>query len=97
MTLSTASMSGKKAPETALYECIRGVVLKSGVANPGDIVELTAHEAKVFASKFVPVREASVEFAPEPEIEQDEFRVAEAPAVEHRDPVAPRPRGRPRK
>lgn len=91
MTLSTASMSGKKAPETALYECIRGVVLKNGVANPGDIVELTAHEAKVFASKFVPVREAPVEFAP------DEFRVAEAPAVEHRDPVAPRPRGRPRK
>lgn len=64
------------------YKCIRGVVTSQGPLAVGDIVKLPAHEALalVAAKKLV--------------VAEEEIRVAEAPAVEHRDPVMPR-RGRP--
>jgi hypothetical protein len=86
MVLSTASMMGSNSEKVmAKYKCIRGVVTSQGVANVGDIVELSEREAKALSAKFVPVEDAP-----------EEIRVAEAPAVEHRDPIAPR-RGRPAK
>lgn len=91
MALSTASMMGKVS-ETGMakYRCVRGLVMDHGVVNAGDIVELSAYQAKIFAAKFVPADDEPVQVDPE------EIRVAEALAVEHRDPVAPR-RGRPPK
>lgn len=90
MVLSTASMMGKVSEKKmGKYQCVRGVVTSQGIAKVGDIVELSDYEAKQLAAKFVSV-------ADEPEISAEEIRVAEAPAVEHRDPVAPR-RGRPPK
>lgn len=64
------------------YKCIRGVVTSEGALKEGDIVKLPANEALalIAAKKLV--------------IAEEEIRVAEAPAVEHRDPVMPR-RGRP--
>lgn len=91
MVLSTASMMGKVSEKKmAKYKCIRGVLTSQGVAKVGDIVELSDYEAKVLAAKFVPADDEPVKVDPE------EIRVAEALAVEHRDPVAPR-RGRPPK
>lgn len=64
------------------YKCIRGVVTSQGPLKEGDIIKLPSHEAMVLiASKKLVIAE-------------EEIRVAEAPAVEHRDPVMPR-RGRP--
>lgn len=64
------------------YKCIRGVVSSEGVLAVGDIVKLPSEEAVMLmaAGKLV--------------IAEEEVRVAEAPVVEHRDPVMPR-RGRP--
>ena len=56
------------------YKCIRGVITSKGPVNAGDIVTLPAHEAIVLmAAKKLEIYE--------------EVRVAEAPKVEHRDPV----------
>jgi hypothetical protein len=87
MVLSTASMMGKNSEKVmAKYKCIRGVVTSQGVANVGDIVELSEREAKAYGGKFIAVKD---EPAP--------VRVAEAPEIEHRDPVIEAPRrGRPR-
>lgn len=65
------------------YKCIRGVVTSQGPVQVGDIVSLPASEAKVLmaAGKLAVVAEETI-------------RVAEAPVVEHRDPVMPK-RGRP--
>lgn len=59
------------------YKCIRGVVTSQGPVTEGEIVTLPAHEAVVLiaAGKLV-IHEA--------------IRVAEAPKVEHRDPVVKR-------
>lgn len=90
MVLSTASMMGKVSESgMAKYRCVRGLVMDHGVVQVGDIVELSAYQAKIFAAKFVPADD-------EPTIDPQEIRVAEALAVEHRDPVAPR-HGRPPK
>ncbi len=64
------------------YKCIRGVVTSQGPLNAGDIVSLPANEAMelIAAKKLV--------------IAEEEIRVAEAPEIEHRDPVMPK-RGRP--
>jgi hypothetical protein len=70
-------------PSTSLenamqYKCIRGVVTSQGPVNEGDIVTLPAHEAVVLlAAKKIEIFEEAV-------------RVAEAPKVEHRDPVIKR-------
>lgn len=70
----------------AKYECIRGVVTSKGPVAPGEIVELSDYEAKMLAGKFIAAKDA-----PAP------VRVAEAPAIENRDPVIEAPkRGRPR-
>ena len=70
----------------AKYECIRGVVTSKGPVQAGEIVELSDYEAKMLAGKFVAVKDV-----PAP------VRVAEAPEIEHRDPVIEAPkRGRPR-
>jgi hypothetical protein len=59
------------------YKCIRGVITSQGPVNAGDIVTLPAHEAIVLmAAKKLEIYE--------------EVRVAEAPKVEHRDPVISR-------
>jgi hypothetical protein len=59
------------------YECIRGVVTSQGPVSVGDIVTLPAHEGVVLmAAKKLEIHE--------------EVRVAEAPKVEHRDPVISR-------
>jgi hypothetical protein len=65
------------------YKCIRGVVTSQGPLQAGDLVSLPANEAValVAAGKLAIVTEEAV-------------RVAEAPVVEHRDPVMPK-RGRP--
>jgi hypothetical protein len=65
------------------YECIRGVVTSQGPISVGDIVTLPAHEAVVLmAAKKLKIYEAPVA--------KEEVRVAEAPKVEHRDPVISR-------
>jgi hypothetical protein len=65
------------------YKCIRGVVTSQGPVNAGDIVTLPAHEAVVLmAAKKLEIYEAPVA--------KEEVRVAEAPKVEHRDPVISR-------
>lgn len=60
------------------YKCIRGTVTSQGPIKEGDIVSLPANEAVVLiaAKKLV--------------IAEEEIRIAEAPAVEHRDPVTPK-------
>ena len=59
------------------YKCIRGVVTSQGPLNAGDIVTLPHSEAlALIASKKIEIFEA--------------VRVAEAPKVEHRDPVIKR-------
>ena len=87
MVLSTNSLiSANSEQAMAKYECIRGVVTSKGPVAVGEIVELSDYEAKVLANKFVPAKDV-----PAP------VRVAEAPAIEHRDPVIEAPkRGRPR-
>lgn len=60
------------------YKCIRGVVTSQGPLNAGDIATLPHGEALVLiAAKKVEIFEEAV-------------RVAEAPTVEHRDPVIKR-------
>lgn len=87
MVLSTSSWVEQSSEQAmAKYECIRGVVTSRGPVAVGEIVELSDYEAKVLANKFIPARD---EPAP--------VRVAEAPEIEHRDPVIAAPkRGRPR-
>lgn len=59
------------------YKCIRGVITSQGPLNVGDVVTLPHNEALVLiASKKIEIFEA--------------VRVAEAPKVEHRDPVIKR-------
>lgn len=60
------------------YKCIRGTVTSRGPIKEGDIVSLPANEAVVLiaAKRLV--------------IAEEEIRIAEAPAVEHRDPVTPK-------
>ena len=64
------------------YKCIHVVVTSQGSFNAGDIVSLPANVAValIAAKKLV--------------IAEEEIRVAEAPEIEHRDPVMPK-RGRP--
>lgn len=64
------------------YKCIRGVVSSEGVLAVGDIVKLPSEEAVILMA------------AGKLEIVGDEIRVAEAPAIQHGDPVMPR-KGRP--
>lgn len=45
----------------AKYECIRGVVTSNGPVAVGEIVELSEHEAKVLAGKFVLVKNIAIE------------------------------------
>lgn len=87
MVLSINSiMSQDSEKNMAKYKCIRGVVTSNGPAAEGDIVELSDYEAKMLAAKFVAVND-----------EPTPVRVADAPKVEHRDPVIESPkRGRPR-
>jgi hypothetical protein len=60
------------------YKCIRGVVTSQGPLNEGDIATLPHGEALVLiAHKKIEIFEEAV-------------RVAEAPKVEHRDPVIKR-------
>ena len=59
------------------YKCIRGVVTSQGPLNEGDVATLPHGEALVLiADKKIEIFEA--------------VRVAEAPKVEHRDPVIKR-------
>jgi hypothetical protein len=59
------------------YKCIRGVVTSQGPLNAGDVATLPHGEALVLiADKKIEIFEA--------------IRVAEAPKVEHRDPVIKR-------
>jgi DNA replication initiation complex subunit (GINS family) len=59
------------------YKCIRGVVTSQGPLNAGDVVTLPHGEALVLiADNKIEIFEA--------------VRVAEAPKVEHRDPVIKR-------
>jgi DNA replication initiation complex subunit (GINS family) len=59
------------------YKCIRGVVTSQGPLSVGDVVTLPHGEAlALIAGKKIEIFEA--------------VRVAEAPKVEHRDPVMPR-------
>lgn len=64
------------------YKCIRGTVTSNGPVAVGDVVSLPDYEAValIAAKKLV--------------IAEEEIRVAEAPEIEHRDPVMPK-RGRP--
>ena len=56
------------------YKCIRGVITSQGPLSVGDVVTLPHSEALVLiAHKKIEIFE--------------EVRVAEAPKVEHRDPV----------
>ena len=64
------------------YKCIRGVITSQGPLSVGDIVSLPANEGVVLVAQK------------KLEIVTEEIRVAEAPEVEHRDPVMPK-RGRP--
>ena len=60
------------------YKCIRGVITSQGPLNVGDVATLPHGEALVLiAQKKVEIFEEAV-------------RVAEAPKVEHRDPVIKR-------
>lgn len=60
------------------YKCIRGVITSQGPLNVGDVVTLPHGEALVLiAHKKIEIFEEAV-------------RVAEAPKVEHRDPVIKR-------
>lgn len=70
------------------YECIRGVVTSKGVVGVGEVVELSDYEAKILSNKFIAYSEPKPEFT-------SEIRVAEAPVIEHGDPVMPAKRGRP--
>jgi hypothetical protein len=70
------------------YLCIKGVVTSQGVKHAGDIVsELPEFEAHILVSqgKLVEQAEARAQI------------VARDPQIEHRDPVAVRRPGRPRK
>ena len=59
------------------YKCIRGVVTSQGPLNVGDVATLPHGEALVLiAEKKIEIFEA--------------VRIAEAPKVEHRDPVIKR-------
>ena len=59
------------------YKCIRGVVTSQGPLNVGDVTTLPHGEAlALIAGKKIEIFEA--------------VRVAEAPKVEHRDPVIKR-------
>jgi hypothetical protein len=70
----------------AKYECVRGVVTSQGPIEIGQIVELSDHEAKMLAGKFVPAKDA-----PAP------IRTTVPEEIEHRDPVIEKPKkGRPR-
>lgn len=60
------------------YECIRGVVTSLGPIAVGDIVSLPSEEAVVLMAHG------------KLKIAEEVVRVAEAPKVEHRDPVIPR-------
>jgi hypothetical protein len=64
------------------YECIRGVVTSLGPIAVGDIVSLPAEEGVTLMAY------GKIKLA------EEAIRVAEAPVVEHRDPVMPK-RGRP--
>jgi len=64
------------------YECIRGVVTSLGPVAVGEIVTLSAEEG-VMLMAYGKLKLAD-----------EAIRVAEAPVVEHRDPVMPK-RGRP--
>lgn len=60
------------------YKCIRGVVTSQGPLNAGDITTLPHGEAlALLAGKKIEIFEEAV-------------RVADAPAIEHRDPVVKR-------
>jgi len=60
------------------YKCIRGVITSQGPLSVGDVATLPHGEALVLiAQKKI-------------EIFQEAVRVAEAPKVEHRDPVIKR-------
>lgn len=67
------------------YKCIRGTVTSNGPVDVGDVVSLPDYEARILMGqgKIVPFADKAI-------------RVAAAPVVEHRDPVAPAKRGRPR-
>lgn len=59
------------------YKCIRGVITSQGPLSVGDVVTLPHNEALVLiAGKKIEIFEA--------------VRVAEAPKIEHRDPVIKR-------
>ena len=60
------------------YQCIRGVVTSLGPIAVGDIISLSAEEAVVLMAHN------------KLKIYEDVVRVAEAPKVEHRDPVIKR-------
>lgn len=60
------------------YECIRGVITSLGPVAVGEIISLPAEEAVVLMAHG------------KLKIAQDVVRVAEAPKVEHRDPVIKR-------
>ena len=60
------------------YKCIRGVITSQGPLNAGDVATLPHGEALVLiAQKKIEIFEKAV-------------RIAEAPKVEHRDPVISR-------
>lgn len=60
------------------YECVRGVVTSLGPIAVGDIVSLPADEAVLLMAHN------------KLKIYEEVVRVAEAPVVEHRDPVIKR-------
>lgn len=66
------------------YKVLKATVANGVRVNAGDIIELGAAEAHTLKGygRIEPVVEK-------------ELRVAEAPVVEHRDPVMPAKRGRP--
>ena len=72
-----SSRSPTSLEKNMQYKCIRGVVTSQGPLNAGDVATLPHGEALVLiADKKIEIFEA--------------VRVAEAPKVEHRDPVIKR-------
>lgn len=80
MVLTTNSLQGDKSEITMKLKCVRGAVTSQGVANVGDVVELSGQEAKVFLAhgKFVEVAEVAAK--------------ADPAVIQHRDPVIERGR-----
>lgn len=72
------------------YKVLKNTVANGARVQVGDIVELSQQEAHVLLGygRIAVYTESSSDFT-------SEIRIAEAPAVEHRDPVMPAKRGRP--